>query len=284
MTASPGKLRRWPSPVTLILLVGAVALISALIFAALDGLIQHSRKKTALQILADVKPNKFRISNRMTSDDGFKGMAIFLQGTDIGDNELYYIGQLDDVLAFDISNTSVSPVGLRRCDGFHELRQLHLSHTSVGESVWAVVQKFPKLTFLDVSWSKVTGEQITNDVKLLKLFIFSGNGAAITDSGLEKICDACPNVEALSVSETLVTSSSSTALSALKKLSALSIDATSIDDRFVEQLSPDFLKRLHVLSIRSTRISKELIVQLCRDYPHLRVDHGELTSETSGLR
>ena len=235
---------------------------------------RYFHRGKAFEILANT-PSKFRVVGKSTIVDGFDGISIHLIDTQVGDDELFYIGTLEEIVILDLSGTPVGPEGLRQCMSMSELRQLHLARTSLGETVWSVVNHFPNLLVLDVAETRVTGEQIPDSLSLPDLKIFQGDGARITDVGLRKICKACPHLESLSISGTHVSSDASKFLNQLRGLGYLAVSNTDIDDRFIEGLSVALLKNLFVLRVRSTAISDKTIKQLGIGYPQLRIDLGE---------
>ena len=235
---------------------------------------RYFHRGKAFEILANM-PSKFRVVGKSTIVDGFDGISIHLIDTQVGDDELFYIGKLEEVVILDLSGAPVGPEGVRQCMSMSELRQLHLARTSLGETVWSVVNHFPNLTVLDVAKTHVTGEQIPDSLSLPDLKIFHGDGARINDVGLGKICKACPHLESLSISGTNVSSDASKFLNQLRGLGYLAVSNTDIDDRFIEGLSVALLKNLFVLRVRSTAISDKTIKQLGIDYPQLRIDLGE---------
>lgn len=234
----------------------------------------HFRRVSANEILASI-PSRYRVVGKSTQASGFDGISVHLIDTKISDEEMFYIGTLEEIVILDLSGTPVGPQGLRHCTSLSELQQLHLARTSLGESVWSVVEHFPNLTVLDVAETHVTGEQVPDSLSLRHLKILHGDDARITDAGLEKICRACPYLESLSISGTNVSSDASKFLNPLRGLGALSINDTNTDDCFIGGLSREFLTNLRVLRVRSTAISSETIRQLQIDYPWLHIDLRE---------
>lgn len=266
---------RVPQRILAFLIVACITIGSVgLILVAIEKSRMYFARAEAFEILRNL-PSKFRVVGKSTIVKGFDGISIHLNETNITDEDLFYIGKLEEIVILDLSRTHVGPEGLRQCTSLVGLRQLYLADTSIGDTVWSVVDHFPKLTILDIANTNVTGERIPDSLRLPYLKSFNGDGAEINDSGLAKICKACPHLESLSFSETNVTSNASISLNHLRRLGALSISGTRIDDHFIVGLSVDLLKNLVVLRAQNTAISDNTIRLLHADYPQLRVDLGE---------
>ena len=251
--------------------IGFILGVFALFGFGVERASLHFRKVKANEILANI-PSRFRVVGKSTIVNGFDGVSVHLADAEVGDDELYYIGAKDKIVALDLSGTSISSQGLEHCMHLSELRQLSVARTSLGESVWSVLNHFPELTLLNVAGTHVSGEAIPDSLRLVHLKIFCGDDTQFTDTGLERICNACPRLESLLLSRTKLTSNASHFLNRLSELSELAISDTKIGDQFVHNLSDSVLKKLHVLRVQSTDVSENACIQLKKQYPQIRIE------------
>ena len=120
--------------------------------------------------------------------------SLFLEGTDVNDEQLKHIGHLTSLRFLDLSQTRISDRGFQHLANLRKLQRLDLSAHSVnrmgfgvGDGAMAVVAKLPALETISLRLTKVTNRGLPLLAECKSLRAISLAGTSVTGAGLEHL-------------------------------------------------------------------------------------------------
>lgn len=154
-------------------------------------------------------------------------------------------------------NSSITTRGLKHLQGIDGLQELNLDITRVDDNVFAQLAFWPQLRRLSLSGMDFFGSGISEtglkdlpEMPRLKHFALGGN-PRITDAGLQLICDRCPQLVAINITDYGEPASQRTLLplAKLMNLEELSCSTSQLTSEGLEVLKS--LPHLESLYLRS---------------------------------
>jgi hypothetical protein len=137
--------------------------------------------------------------------------VVMLSGTDIQDDQLRYLNDLQNLTSLTLSSTAVTDAGLKHLEGLSALTALHLVGTKISDAGLESLGKITAMTVLDLSQTEITDEGLKHLQTLDKLKYLLLNGTGVTDEGLKSL-EKIPSLARLALSYTKVTKSGVAAL------------------------------------------------------------------------
>jgi hypothetical protein len=122
-----------------------------------------------------------------------KELKTLLLPSEITDNGLEELANLDNLLHLDISNTKVSDKGLEFVATMSNLQTLCLNDTVVGDSGLKHLSNLASLRTLYLSGTKVSDKGLPNLEKLTALDYLEIRDNSVTDAGLQRLRTALPS-------------------------------------------------------------------------------------------
>lgn len=199
-------------------------------------------------------------------------------GSAATDATLKHLKPLKKLVALQIESTLVTDAGLAELTGHADLLYLDVHFTdTITDKGMAAVGKLTKLTFLDLTGTKVTGKGLGELKRLTALeelsLSFTGvdddgvkvvegftalrrldlGGTKVTDAGTKSVA-ALPTLQRLNLSRTKVTDTGARSLAALKGLTSLDLGETALTDKGLAELHG--LSELKYLTVRDSKVSK----------------------------
>lgn len=120
-------------------------------------------------------------------------LTTLLLPSEITDNGLEELANLDNLLHLDISNTKVSDKGLEFVSTMKNLQTLCLNDTAIGDKGLTHLSNLTNLRTIYLSGTKITDKGIVNLEKLTQLDYLEIRDVNVTEAALQKLRTAAPN-------------------------------------------------------------------------------------------
>ncbi|MFT5527043.1 MAG: hypothetical protein ACI9G1_006124 [Pirellulaceae bacterium] len=118
-----------------------------------------------------------------------------LAGTDVTDDGLVHLKEVQQLVAVHLKNTKITDAGLKHLAGLTELKRLHLELTGIDGSGLAHIKGLDKLEYLNVYGTKVNDTALAHlhGLKSLKkLYVWQ---TTVTDEGIAALQKALPDLK-----------------------------------------------------------------------------------------
>lgn len=164
------------------------------------------------------------------------------------------------------------------CDGEGEVTFLDFhAHPNVSQAV-THVSKFPNVTMLNFSSSKLTDADLVNLKSSTKVEELGLHGTQVTDDGLDSLA-GMSNLRQLNLTDTEVGDAGIAKLAALKSLVRLDLQDTNVTDAVVPTLQS--LENLMYIQLSNTAVSADAMAKLSATFPDAMVIN-EVIEDVSG--
>ena len=125
-----------------------------------------------------------------------------------------------------------------------------------------------KVTYLNLSFSKVTDEGLKDVAKLEKLKLLYLIDTKITDTGLKEVAKL-KNLSYLLLKDTKITDAGLKEVVKMKKIEKLYLEKTQITDGGLKELSK--MQQLRVLRLHGTKVTDEGLAELQKALPNCEI-------------
>ena len=193
-----------------------------------------------------------------------------LEGTDVDDKQLQYVGRLSGLLMLGLEQTKITDVGFPPLENLKKLIRLDLSAFDVhregfgvGDQAMAVAAKLPALESITLRLTKVTDVGMAELAKNKSIRSISMAGTAVTDEGLKSL-SKLPNLSVLGLGVydegANVTDEGMKTVGEMIQLEHLDLSGTPITNEGLKHLAS--LKQLKSLSFENTKVSEAGLAHL----------------------
>ncbi len=121
----------------------------------------------------------------LTQLDGLRHLS--LRRTNISGKALVHVGGLTGLEELDLASTKVTDEDLPRLDGLKQLRVLSLRYTRITDQGLSIVANFRQLTRLSLGSTKITDAGLRQLEELPQLRALTLDGTQVTDVGLKRL-------------------------------------------------------------------------------------------------
>jgi hypothetical protein len=131
----------------------------------------------------------------IAQDTDEKEIAFHLSGTELNDEGLAAVAQVENVVWLNLAGTQITDAGLAHLADMASLRRLHLEKTSIGDSGLSHLSGLENLEYLNLYGTKVTDaglEHLAPLTNLQKLFLWQ---TEVTAEGARTLQQALPELE-----------------------------------------------------------------------------------------
>lgn len=186
-----------------------------------------------------------------------------LEGTDVSDSQLQYVGRLTGLQFLNLEQTQITDRGFRHLAELKNLRRLDLSAFDVhregfgvGDGAMKIVARYPRLESISLRLTKVTDAGMADLAKCRSLRTVGIDGTSVTDEGLKALLELA-NLTSLRLGSYRdgadVTDKGMKTVGQMLQLKWLDLSGTQITDVGLSHLTG--LKQLEFLSIDHTQVT-----------------------------
>ena len=187
------------------------------------------------------------------------------------DTTMAHIGRLSRLQRLNISNQSLTDVGMTNLAGLKELSRLELCNTLIDDAGLAYLSGLTELSVLDLSETRLSDAGLVHLKGLTKLSVLDLRFTQVSDTGLAHL-DALHDLSVLYLSSTRVTDHGLVHLKGLTKLSYLVLrNNAQITDAGLVHL--EGLTKLSELNVDGTRVTKKGMKSMQQALPGLKIYH-----------